>query len=83
MHHSPTGIEYLRGAGIDLVLAGHTHGGQVFPGPWVAALRYDEVSGLYPGATQVYVSEGLGTFVAKSRIGTSNQLDVLHLVPGD
>lgn len=40
LHHSPVGIPYLTAKGVDLLLAGHTHGGQVFPGTVLAAWLY-------------------------------------------
>lgn len=68
--HHPHAFDPARRAGIDLTLAGHTHGGQlnVWPGIGVASLSFDYVSGLYrrPGAggksAACMVSNGVGNW---------------------
>lgn len=82
MHHSPVGVRYMEQAGADLLVAGHTHGGQLFPGTAFAALTFPYNKGLYRhGKTQVFVTVGAGTFLQKSRIGTGNEIDLIRLVP--
>ncbi|TVM03987.1 MAG: metallophosphoesterase [Candidatus Brocadia sp. WS118] len=64
--HNPDVIEMAKGADVDLVMAGHTHGGQVnfpFYGHQVAygrsGVRY--TAGLfYEGNTTMYVNRGIG-----------------------
>ena len=68
--HHPHAFDPARSAGIDLTLAGHTHGGQlnIWPGIGVASLSFDYVSGLYrrPGAggksAACMVSNGVGNW---------------------
>jgi len=31
MHHSPVGLDYVTARGVDLMVSGHTHAGQMFP----------------------------------------------------
>ncbi len=82
LHHAPTGASYARARGVDLYLAGHTHGGQVFPSNLVTPLLFPYNQGLYSfGAMKVFVSPGAGTFMLRARLKTSNRIDVLHLVP--
>lgn len=81
MHHSPVGVPYLEQAGVDLLVAGHTHGGQLFPGTAFAALTFPYNKGLHDGPTQVFVSTGAGTFLQKGRIGTTNEINLITLVP--
>ena len=81
--HEPSHAEQLERA--DLVLSGHTHGGQVrlpFLGPLVNPSpkpeRYD--SGLVRlGDRQVYVSRGVGTGHAPLRLGSRPEVAVLTL----
>ena len=82
LHHSPAGAQYAAANGIDLMIAGHTHGGQFFPGTLVAAAIFPFTHGLYHrGPLQVFVSQGAGTFMSRVRLGTSNELNILRLKP--
>jgi predicted MPP superfamily phosphohydrolase len=82
LHHSPAGARYAAANGIDLMIAGHTHGGQFFPGTLVATAIFPFTRGLYHrGSLQVFVSQGAGTFMSRVRLGTSNELNILRLRP--
>jgi len=84
LHHSPVGVEYAAAAGIDLMLSGHTHGGQVFPATLIAALAFPFNRGLHKtDKTAVFVTPGAGTFMARVRLGTSNEISLLRLTPGE
>ena len=39
-HHSPVGLQYVSQGKIDVMLAGHTHGGQVLPGTLLIGMRF-------------------------------------------
>ncbi len=80
LHHSPVGIPYLAARGVDLLLAGHTHGGQVFPGTVLAAWLYPYNTGLYEEVgLRIFVSPGVGTYMVRARLGTSNELNLIRL----
>jgi predicted MPP superfamily phosphohydrolase len=82
MIHSPVGSQYADAAGINLMLAGHTHGGQIFPFSLLSKLGFPLHSGLYrPGNTKVFVSNGAGTFMMRIRLGTFNEINLLRLLP--
>jgi uncharacterized protein len=82
LHHSPAGAQYAAANGIDVMIAGHTHGGQFFPGTVVAMAVFPFTKGLYHrGPLQVFVSQGAGTFMSRVRLGTSNELNLLRLRP--
>ncbi|MBP1732972.1 MAG: metallophosphoesterase [Deltaproteobacteria bacterium] len=80
MHHSPVGAQYVAERGIDLMLPGHTHAGQVFPGTLFASLVFRFNRGLHhEGKTKVFVSQGAGTFMSRVRLGTSNEINLIRL----
>ncbi len=82
LHHGPAGIRFANEAGIDLYLAGHTHGGQLFPANLIARLLFEHTVGLKDfNGTQVYVCSGSGTFGPPMRIGTNSQMTLLTLSP--
>jgi predicted MPP superfamily phosphohydrolase len=81
--HNPIILRRAARAGVDLVLSGHTHGGQV-------ALRGEKSASGRPrrrllrgltrrGATQIYVSRGLGTVVLPIRYGCPPEVSLLEL----
>ncbi|HEV8140273.1 MAG TPA: metallophosphoesterase [Pyrinomonadaceae bacterium] len=81
--HNPTILRRAARAGVDLVLSGHTHGGQV---TW----RSEKSSSGRPrrrmlrglgrrGNTQIYVTRGLGTVVLPIRYGCPPEISVLDL----
>lgn len=82
LHHSPDGIEYASKKGIDLYLAGHTHGGQLFPVTYINDLIFHYNRGLYSyNGTQIFVSMGAGTFGPPMRIGTKSEITLVKLIP--
>ena len=80
LHHNPVGAEYAEKAGIDLYLAGHTHGGQLFPVTLLNDRIFNFNRGLYRhGSLQIYTSEGSGTFGPPMRIGTQSEVTLIKL----
>jgi predicted MPP superfamily phosphohydrolase len=84
--HNPDLVAGLdAGLRVDLVLAGHTHGGQVrlpvVGAPVLpAARRY--AAGLVPGPPcPVYVSRGLGVITPPVRLGCRPEVTIIVLVP--
>ncbi len=82
LHHSPDGIQYAAAKGVDLYLAGHTHGGQLFPVNLIGNLLFRYNKGLhdYEG-TKIYVSTGAGTFGPPMRLGTRSEITLVTLKP--
>lgn len=81
--HNPIILRRAARAGVDLVLSGHTHGGQV---TWRSERsasgrpRRRLLRGLgRQGATQIYVSRGLGTVVLPVRYGCLPEVSLLEL----
>ncbi|MGG0175848.1 metallophosphoesterase [Gottfriedia acidiceleris] len=82
MHHSPVGAKYAAAAGIDLMLSGHTHAGQIFPFTLLSELIFPYNRGFHEhGKMKVFVSEGAGTYMMRGRLGSSNEINLLHLAP--
>lgn len=85
--HRPYFLQQAAEAGADLVLSGHTHGGQVVLGsfgnvviaPASLASRY--VWGTYrSGGTQMYVNRGIGTVGLPLRINCPPEITRITLV---
>ncbi len=76
LDHNPAYIdEYTTEA--DLILCGHTHKGQVFPGSIITELMYDVDYGYYQkdaSSPQVVVSSGIGAWGMPMRVGTDNEI---------
>jgi predicted MPP superfamily phosphohydrolase len=84
MHHSPVGAKYAEAKGVDLMLSGHTHAGQVFPFTLLGGILFPFNRGLYrEGKLQVFVTQGAGTYMLRSRLGSSNEISMLRLMPGN
>jgi predicted MPP superfamily phosphohydrolase len=86
MSHDPTHWDaQVRATGIDLMLAGHTHGAQFgitiagrtySPAQWV----YEEWAGLYEkNGLQLYVNRGFGFLGFPGRVGMPPEITVLTL----
>ncbi len=81
LHHNPIGINYAAENGINLYLAGHTHAGQLFPATIIAKWMFPYNKGLYQynESTQVYVSQGSGTFGPPMRLATQSEVTIIDL----
>lgn len=65
---------------VDLQLSGHTHGGQLWPGNFIAGLANPTLAGLeHYGATQLYVSRGAGAWGPPVRVAAPSDITVLEL----
>ncbi len=86
LSHNPDTFDRAAELGIDLSLAGHTHGGQAaleFISPELAPSRLitPYVAGLFqkPGG-QLYVNRGIGTVFIPIRLGAPPEITVYSLV---
>jgi uncharacterized protein len=91
LSHNPAIIREAARAGVDLVLSGHTHGGQI---NWKLLTRRQDTAfarwlhrpsrrfmrGYAAlGATQLYVNRGLGTVVVPLRYGCPPEITLIEL----
>ncbi|MCX5376377.1 metallophosphoesterase [Streptomyces sp. NBC_00091] len=78
--HQPIVIDDAVRHGVDLQLSGHTHGGQLWPGKYLAELANPTVAGLERyGDTQLYVSRGAGAWGPPVRVGAPSDITVVEL----
>ncbi|NBM18324.1 metallophosphoesterase [Streptomyces sp. GC420] len=78
--HQPVVVHDAVEHGVDLQLSGHTHGGQLWPGKYLAALANPTVSGLERyGDTQLYVTRGAGAWGPPVRVGAPSDITVVEL----
>jgi uncharacterized protein len=77
--HQPVQAYEAEKYGVDLQLAGHTHGGQFYPGNAVNALAQPLVSGLGAvGRTQLYVTRGTGFWGPPIRVGAPPEITLIQ-----
>lgn len=88
MCHRPYFLEEISSRGIDVMLSGHTHGGQIVFGKFAdttftpAAMVSPYVWGKYrAGNTQMYVSRGIGTVGIPVRLNCPPELTRIVLQP--
>ena len=79
--HQPKYIEEVNG--VDLMLSGHTHGGQLYPFRFLVKLQQPYISGLHQHNKdlQVYVSKGTGFWGPPMRLGASAEITELLISP--
>jgi predicted MPP superfamily phosphohydrolase len=81
MAHQPRSLYQTDGLDLDLVLMGHTHGGQFFPWNLVATIGQPFIKGLHVWGekTWAYVSKGTGYWGPPVRVGARSEITVLTL----
>ncbi|MEU7579498.1 metallophosphoesterase [Streptomyces sp. NPDC041068] len=78
--HQPVVIHDAVEHGVDLQLSGHTHGGQLWPGNFIADLANPTLAGLERyGDTQLYVTRGAGAWGPPVRVGAPSDITVVEL----
>ncbi|MCK9454323.1 metallophosphoesterase [Sulfurimonas sp.] len=78
--HQPRFI-YEVSNGVDLMLSGHTHGGQLYPFKFLVNLQQPYVSGLYRHNEdlQIYVNRGTGFWGPPMRLGADSEITEITL----
>ncbi|MEA3330180.1 MAG: metallophosphoesterase, partial [Campylobacterota bacterium] len=73
--HQPKYIEEVKG-GVDLILSGHTHGGQLYPFKFLVKLQQPYISGLHQHTKdlQIYVNRGTGFWGPPMRLGSTSEI---------
>ena len=80
--HQPRFIYEVSG-GVDLMLSGHTHGGQLYPFKFLVQLQQPYVSGLHRHneELQIYVNKGTGFWGPPMRLGASSEISEIVIKP--
>ena len=79
--HDPKHRDALGELGINLVVSGHTHGGQFFPGTAIVRMIYgSQTNGLVThDSGAYYTTTGAGTAVSPARVGTQAEVVILEI----
>ncbi|MEK4852377.1 metallophosphoesterase [Paenibacillus sp. FSL H7-0756] len=81
MDHQPTGFGIASEAGVDVLLSGHTHRGQIAPNHWITRRLFELDWGyLLKNKLHVIVSSGYGTWGPPIRLASRSELIKLELV---
>jgi predicted MPP superfamily phosphohydrolase len=81
MDHTPSKLEQY-GEKIDVVLSGHTHKGQIFPGNLITNALFDVDYGQYQkdaSSPHVIVTSGVGTWGMPMRVGSNCEIVSIYL----
>lgn len=82
LYHRPRGLKAAAAAGIDLMISGHTHNGQIIPFNFVVGRVFEQNVGLFKEHnTQLYVSPGTGTWGPVMRLGSKGEVTLFEIEP--
>lgn len=78
--HQPKFIEEVDD-GVDLMLSGHTHGGQIYPFRFLVQLQQPYIEGLHQHneELQIYVNKGTGFWGPPMRLGASSEITLINI----
>mgnify|MGYP003963691989 CR=1 FL=1 len=81
LSHQPKSIHYFEEQRCDLMLSGHTHGGQIFPFGLLVKLDQPYVAGLYQHnvAQQIFVSRGTGYWGPPIRVLAPSEISKITI----
>lgn len=81
--HQPKTALIMQDKAYDLMLSGHTHGGQIFPFGFLVMIDQPYLAGLYDidAKKQIFVSRGTGFWGPPVRVLAPSEISVLTLRP--
>ncbi len=75
LSHTPEKIEAAAAAGVDLMLCGHTHNGQIWPFNWIVRTHFRYVYGHHQvEKMNLIVSSGVGTWGPRMRLWSRGEI---------
>ena len=82
LYHEPIDVDDGVAHGFDLLLFGHTHGGQIWPFTWVVDWIYPYADGFFKvGDSTIYTSDGLSLWGPRMRLGSQNEYVLFTISP--
>lgn len=82
LYHRPSVFNEVSKSDVDLMLSGHTHGGQLFPLNILMSIIDGPVEGIHKKNDSIlYVSNGTGWWGPPMRLGSRNEITIINLVP--
>jgi predicted MPP superfamily phosphohydrolase len=82
MYHRPEWFGIASKRNVNLMLAGHTHHGQIWPFNFVVGSIYRYIGGVHEiGQMQACVSNGTGTWGPRMRLGSHSEIVLIDLRP--
>ncbi len=80
LDHEPREYDELEKTGVDLMMAGHTHDGQLWPAKIGTDLVWENPYGLWvKNAFHAITTSGLGLFGPNMRVGTIAEVCIIHV----
>lgn len=81
--HQPKTIEILENRRCDLMLSGHTHGGQIFPFGFLVMMAQPYLAGLHQHSSdkQIFVSRGAGYWGPPLRVLAPSEISQIIINP--
>lgn len=80
LDHEPREYDELEKAGVDLMMAGHTHDGQLLPTKIATDIIWENPYGLWvKNAFHAITTSGLGLFGPNMRVGTIAEVCIIHV----
>ncbi len=79
--HQPKTVEITQHIPYDLMISGHTHGGQIFPFGLLVIIDQPYLAGLYQidSKKQIFVSRGAGYWGPPVRVLAPSEISILHI----
>ena len=80
--HQPRFIDEVK-EGVDLMLSGHTHGGQLYPFRFLVQIVQPYIEGLHQHNEnlQIYVNKGTGFWGPPMRLGATSEITEIIIHP--
>jgi len=85
LEHQPQNFDVAAENGVELMLCGHTHAGQLWPFGYAVKKNYGDIwrGKVVVGDSTCYTGDGSGTWGPPMRIGSINEIVVVDLIRKD